>query len=374
VGVLVAGAFFAGRWSDDESEYAGMYELKVPKNVQRVSLQPLPAYTVQPSDLVVVEVLDALPGRPIMGEHLVRPDGTISLGFYGDIHVAGLTTDAIKEKIILHLRKFLTDDVLGLWRIGGEETEELKKLREKYIKELGYTPPPVTTDVDKAEPLPAPPRLDPSGSPTEPQPTPSPPSVAPPQEDKSQPGPRAKKCDPYEGMMPLPPKESDTVYVDVAQYNSTGALVLGEVASPGVVSVFGSETVLDAIIHAGGVQPWAAPDRIRLIRPGKGDAPDQVLPVDYVAIAHGVDPSTNYQVFPGDRIVVPADPRRLARAAQSRQWSSAPGESTVMQRRIDQLEKKLDEIARALRGNAQAGDSKPSARTKTAPIPGMPRQ
>ena len=39
---------------------------------------------VEPPDLLIVEVLDALPGRPISGERLVRPDGKISLGFYGE--------------------------------------------------------------------------------------------------------------------------------------------------------------------------------------------------------------------------------------------------------------------------------------------------
>ena len=46
---------------------------------------------VEPPDLVIIEVLEALPGRPISGERLVRPDGNINLGFYGEIHVRGLT-------------------------------------------------------------------------------------------------------------------------------------------------------------------------------------------------------------------------------------------------------------------------------------------
>src|SRR5260370_30463013 len=62
----------------------------------------------------MVEVLEALPGRPISGERLVRPDGTITLGFYGDVYVAGLTLPEVKEKIVLHLRKYVNDDVLGL--------------------------------------------------------------------------------------------------------------------------------------------------------------------------------------------------------------------------------------------------------------------
>src|SRR6202044_2262122 len=73
-----------------------------------------PPHVLEPPDLLIVEVLEALPGRPISGERLVRPDGTISLGFYGDVYVAGLTMAEVKEKIILRLQKFLNDEALGL--------------------------------------------------------------------------------------------------------------------------------------------------------------------------------------------------------------------------------------------------------------------
>lgn len=64
--------------------------------------------------VIVVEVLEALPGRPITGERLVRPDGTIGMGFYGDVPVAGLNRNQVKVRMIEHLRKYLNDEVLGL--------------------------------------------------------------------------------------------------------------------------------------------------------------------------------------------------------------------------------------------------------------------
>ncbi len=88
----------------------------IPRELNKVSM---PEYVVSPPDLLIVEVLEALPGRPITGERLVRPDGTITLGFYGDVYVNGLTVREIKEKIIIHLRKYLTDEVLGL--VGFDE-------------------------------------------------------------------------------------------------------------------------------------------------------------------------------------------------------------------------------------------------------------
>jgi RNA polymerase sigma factor (sigma-70 family) len=77
--------------------------------------KPLPAYIVEPPDLISVTVRKADPDSALIrGERLVRPDGTISLSDYGPVYVAGLTTTEIKEKVILHLRKYLDDATLGL--------------------------------------------------------------------------------------------------------------------------------------------------------------------------------------------------------------------------------------------------------------------
>lgn len=63
----------------------------------------------------------SIPGRPISGERLVRPDGTIGLGYYGDVYVAGLTLPEIKSKIIKHLQQYLSDEALGLSRRPDED-------------------------------------------------------------------------------------------------------------------------------------------------------------------------------------------------------------------------------------------------------------
>ena len=88
---------------------------------------------VKVGQILVVEVLEALPGRPLTGERVVRPDGTISLGWYGDLAVVGLTRDQIKVKVVEHLRKFLDDEKLGL-RIVSPRTQKVE------------TVPPLQTD------------------------------------------------------------------------------------------------------------------------------------------------------------------------------------------------------------------------------------
>src|SRR5581483_5539417 len=83
----------------------------IERQLQAPSSEP---YKVRPGDTLVIEVLEALPGRPISGERIVRPDGTISLGFYGDLAVVGLDRNEIKTRLVKHLQEWLKDDVLGL--------------------------------------------------------------------------------------------------------------------------------------------------------------------------------------------------------------------------------------------------------------------
>jgi RNA polymerase sigma factor (sigma-70 family) len=81
-----------------------------------------------------VEVLEALPGRPITGDRIVRPDGTIGLGFYGDLQVAGLNRDQIKVKVLEHLRDFIIDEVLGLCvNSNGNVWETIPPLKSNRV-------------------------------------------------------------------------------------------------------------------------------------------------------------------------------------------------------------------------------------------------
>lgn len=47
--------------------------------------------------------------QPITGEHLVRIDGTVHLGIYGDVHVAGLTLPEVKGAVESHLSSQMHD-------------------------------------------------------------------------------------------------------------------------------------------------------------------------------------------------------------------------------------------------------------------------
>lgn len=165
-----------------------------------------PMYVVEPPDELYIEALDLLPNRNVEGFRLVRQDGTISLGYYGQLHVSGLTLPEIEEKIRQRLGEFVND----------------------------------------------------------PQ-----------------------------------------VYVDVAYFNSKVYYILGQVTQTGRLPITGKETVLDAIVQAGGLTNFADRRRIYVARPSPGGGCDQILFVDYNSIQKG-DTRTNFQLLPGDRVVVPA--------------------------------------------------------------------
>jgi polysaccharide export outer membrane protein len=201
-------------------------------------------HVIGPPDLLVVEVLEAFPGRPITGERLVEPDGTIDLGFYGNVHVRGLTALQAKEKIVLHLRKFLSDELLGLIMVDPRDE-------------------PVKYQI-------------------------------------------------------VAPREVDRVFVRMSAFYSGHYYIDGDVAKPGRLPFTGSETVLDVLNNAGGLMPTADPKHIRLIRPGHGGKPAKVYPIDLNAILEG-DAQHNYQIFPGDRLIVGRDAMVTATIRQDRQ-------------------------------------------------------
>jgi len=206
----------------------------VPRELQKVTLPP---YEIEPPDVLLIEVvrwpvregtteilktqppIGLLP-QPISGAHLVRPDGTVALGVYGSVQVAGQTLDEARDNI---------KGFLGQW--------------------YGQSP------------------------------------------------------------------EAFLVIVDVAAYNSKSYYVITDGAGYGEPSyrfpVTGSETVLDALTQIQGLPAVASRRHVWVARRspyGGPETPDQVLPVNWIAITQYGDTTTNYQVMPGDRIYVMAQP------------------------------------------------------------------
>jgi len=152
--------------------------------------------------------------QAITGEHLIRPDGTVSLGVYGNVYVNGLTLDEIKAEVEKHLLQFM---------------------------------------------------------------------------------------------------HNPEVVVDVLAYNSKVVYIVADGGGSGqsVVRVpfTGNETVLDVMSQVDGLSEVAAANNMWVARPGPhGSDVAQKMFVDWRGITEDAVTTTNYQLMPGDRIFIRADP------------------------------------------------------------------
>jgi polysaccharide export outer membrane protein len=76
--------------------------------IDAIRLVPRPPYRVEPLDSLALRVTNTLPGEPIQGIFGVEADGTINLGFsYGTVSVAGLTVEQARSAVETRLRSSL---------------------------------------------------------------------------------------------------------------------------------------------------------------------------------------------------------------------------------------------------------------------------
>jgi len=76
---------------------AGMGPCQVPLECNKMSL---PTYIIEPPDVLLIESTQSLRDQPIRGQHLVRPDGSVGLGIYGSVYVAGMTLEQAQAAIV----------------------------------------------------------------------------------------------------------------------------------------------------------------------------------------------------------------------------------------------------------------------------------
>jgi polysaccharide export outer membrane protein len=215
--------------------------------------QALPPYIVEPPDVLLIQASTAVLGpksklQEINGSHLVRPDGTVDLGIYGQVFVAGMTLDEIRTAVAIQLQK-----------TGARTFREPEKNADGTEKKDGM------------------------GNPV----------LAP--------------AKPYSVE-----QIRDEVRVDVISYNSKAYYVVTSGAGYGEaifrVPITGNETVMDALSYIQGLPVTSSMKKIWLARSTKDPQHPMVMPIDYKAVAHLGAANTNYQLFPGDRIYVGADP------------------------------------------------------------------
>lgn len=82
------------------------------EQIERVIANRLEGLFKEPK--VTVSILQTQGTQQIAGEHLVRPDGTVALGNYGSVYVAGMTLPQIKMTIEQHLSQYLYRPIVNV--------------------------------------------------------------------------------------------------------------------------------------------------------------------------------------------------------------------------------------------------------------------
>ncbi len=98
--------------------------------------------------------------------------------------------------------------------------------------------------------------------------------------------------------------QTTVVTVAVTEINSYWVTVAGNVVLPGVFAARHYLTISDAIAMAGGLNRFASPSDIVVVRAAAGGKKRRI-PVDYEAIISGVKPEANLTLVAGDTVLVP---------------------------------------------------------------------
>jgi polysaccharide biosynthesis/export protein len=243
--------------------------------IDAVRVVPLPPYRIEPLDVLAIQVTETLPQQPIGGLYTVEPSGTVNLGFtYGSVQVVDMTIEEAKAAIESHLRATLKPgyqvtvtpaETRGKQQIAGPHL-----VRQDGKVNLGtYGAVPVTgLTLDQAK----------------------------------------AAIEAHLSRFLLRPE----IALDVAGFNSKVYYVITDNAGSGEgvfrLPMTGNETVLDAIGQIGGLHAVASKRRIWVARPTPNGGCDQILPVDWIAVTQCGQTATNYQLLPGDRVFVQAQP------------------------------------------------------------------
>ena len=243
--------------------------------IQPVRLIPKPPYRVEPLDVLQIQVAEALPNQPINGPFVVSPEGMVNLGFgYGVVRVGGLTIEQAAQAIKTQLKLSIKEPQVAVSLLqfrGVQQTAGEHLVIQDGTITLGSYGSVFVTGMTICQ---------------------------------------AKAAiERHLSQYLLNPEIS----LSINAFNSKVYYVINDGAGFGMTvnrfPITGKETVLDAISLNGGLAPVASRRRIWLARPGPPGAPCyKILPVNWDAIVMGGDTSTNWQLFPGDRIFIDSDP------------------------------------------------------------------
>jgi polysaccharide biosynthesis/export protein len=102
-----------------------------PRECAKRALSP---YIIEPPDILLIQSTEAVgvKAQPITGTHLVRPDGTIGLGIYGSVYVAGLTLEQARDAVAAQIKAALPKDPKTVEEIRKELQVDVAAFNSKF--------------------------------------------------------------------------------------------------------------------------------------------------------------------------------------------------------------------------------------------------
>jgi polysaccharide export outer membrane protein len=83
--------------------------------IDTLRLIPRPPYRIEPLEQLQIIVTNTIPNQPIQGIYTVGPDGTVNLGFgYRYVRIVGMTVDEAQTEIARHLGTILRDPQVSI--------------------------------------------------------------------------------------------------------------------------------------------------------------------------------------------------------------------------------------------------------------------
>lgn len=243
--------------------------------ITTMNVVPKPPYQVQPMDALFIQVTGTIKEKEIWGLYPIEPGGTINLGLgYGTVQVAGMTIEAAEKAVKEHLGKILKEPTVKVSLGQARARQQIQGdhlVRQDGTIGMGVYGSVYVTGmtIDQAR----------------------------------------QTIETHLSQFLLKPEIS----LDVYSYNSKWYYIIQDRAGWGQTvmrfPITGRDTVLDALTNMGGTWMMSSNKHLWLARPnGQNPKEMQLFPINWPALTQGGSPETNYQLLPGDRLYVRANP------------------------------------------------------------------
>ena len=251
------------------------YSIATPKELLK---QPLSTYILEIGDTVLIEAIKFDASIRLPGDQVIKPDGHISLGEFGEYMAHGKTVEQIGTEVQDLIDGQIRNDLEIAFEIERRQRESDQLLADRRNAASSDNEDEDDDDLS----------IDESDN------------------DLS-----LSSIEDEEARIALDRRVveallSNEISVRLVTWDSKKIYVLGEVNSPGSFDYNGTHTVLDALIEAGGITSGANEHKILVARPTTCNSCRIVMTVCYDQIVQLGDTTSNYQLMPGDRVFVPA--------------------------------------------------------------------